>query len=363
MLRVTVEAMAAALGGVQSLHTEPFDTAARPATEFSRRIARNVQIILREEAYLTSTADPAAGSYYLEHLTHSIAESAWKLFREFEEQGGFISVLRSGVLQDTIEAAAERKRAAVSRRKEKLVGTNQYPNVSEQLLPREENGNERGRPSAKPVQGDDREVARRLTETDGRTHTCEHLATAFAEGARILHAEKALDPGEPEPERVRPLRPFRAAERFERLRERVEGCTPRPAVFLATFGPAFWRRARATFASGFYGAAGFDIIDNPGFSDMEAAAVAAHASGAVIIVACSDDESYPVEVPVLTEALRRLGSTALVVVAGRPGEQEQQLLDAGVRSFIHVGSDLGAELEATATALNIDISEEGGQNA
>ena len=133
MLRTQTEAMSAILGGTDSLTVEPFDIVFRQPDEFSERIARNQQLILKEESYFDKVADPAAGSYYIEKLTEMIAESAWKLFVEIEEQGGFLSALRSGFIQKKLAGSAGRKRADIAERKSFILGTNQFPNAADTL--------------------------------------------------------------------------------------------------------------------------------------------------------------------------------------------------------------------------------------
>jgi methylmalonyl-CoA mutase len=106
MLRTQTEAMSAILGGTDSLTVEPYDTVFRKPDEFSERIARNQQLILKEEAYLDKVADPAGGSYYIENLTILIAENAWKLFLEIEDHGGFLSSLKSGFIREKLQESA-----------------------------------------------------------------------------------------------------------------------------------------------------------------------------------------------------------------------------------------------------------------
>ena len=131
MLRTQTEAMSAILGGTDSLTVEPFDIAFRQPDEFSERIARNQQLILKEEAYFDKVADPGAGSYYIENLTNLIADSAWKLFLEIEDQGGFLSSLKSGIIQKKLSEAAGKRKADILSGKEVLLGTNKFPDINE----------------------------------------------------------------------------------------------------------------------------------------------------------------------------------------------------------------------------------------
>jgi len=131
MLRTQTEAMSAILGGTDSLTVEPFDTAFIHPDEFSERIARNQQLILKEEAYFDKVADPSGGSYYIETLTNLIAENAWKLFLEIEDQGGFLSSLKSGWIQRKLSESASGRKLDIASGKEILLGTNRFPDINE----------------------------------------------------------------------------------------------------------------------------------------------------------------------------------------------------------------------------------------
>lgn len=133
LLRTQTEAMAAVLGGTDSLTVEPFDTIFSEPDEFSERIARNQQLILKEESYFDKVADPSAGSYYIENLTHILADNAWKLFLEVEERGGFLKSLKNGFIQEEIRKSAEKRNDDILKRKIVFLGTNRYPDQSEML--------------------------------------------------------------------------------------------------------------------------------------------------------------------------------------------------------------------------------------
>ncbi len=134
MLRTQTEAMSAILGGTDSLTVEPFDTVFRKPDEFSERIARNQQLILKEEAYFEKVADPAAGSYYIENLTSLIAGNTWKLFLEIEDQGGFLSAILSCYIQNKLSESAVLKKADFETGKVKLLGSNLFPDLNEMTL-------------------------------------------------------------------------------------------------------------------------------------------------------------------------------------------------------------------------------------
>jgi methylmalonyl-CoA mutase len=288
MLRTQTESMSAILGGTGSLTVEPFDTVFRQPDEFSERIARNQQLILREESYFDKVADPAAGSYYIEKLTEIIAENAWKLFVEIEEKGGFLAALRAGYIQLKLEESAGRKRADLAFRKTSILGTNQYPNVAEKLS---------------------------SSFDPGRS---------FRE--RIPAADKVVEP----------ITIFRGSEEYERIRLAVGKAKKQPVVFLFTIGNPVMRKARAHFACSFFGCAGYRVIDNQGFSTVEDGVKPALASQADIVVICSSDEEYTVFAP---DIFSRTEGKAIVVIAGNPASSDE-LKAKGLDIFIHLKSNV-----------------------
>ncbi|HOK47525.1 MAG TPA: acyl-CoA mutase large subunit family protein, partial [Bryobacteraceae bacterium] len=214
IVRSTTEALAAVLGGCDSLETPPFDECFRYPDDFSRRLARNTQIIMKKEAWLDRVADPAGGSYYVEALTDSLARAAWKLMQEVEKSGGFSENWKRGSIQAEIEKSRKAKEDAVAHRRTAIIGTNQHPDPHERMLDRIER---------KP--------------------------------------EDAISP--------------RAAEVFERLRLRTERHAARggrvPFFLLAEFGDLKMRRARSQFAAGFFECAGFKT-ETASFANAEEAA-------------------------------------------------------------------------------------------
>ncbi len=301
LLRTQTEAMSAILGGTDSLTVEPYDTIFRKSDEFSERIARNQQLILKEESYFDKVADPAAGSYYIENLTHLIADSAWKLFLETEANGGFLESLKKGFIQGKIKESADRRRTDIAKRKIIFLGTSLYP-VHDELIP----------------QGAD----------------TEELFREHKPGENII---------------VEPLKLFRGPEVFERLRLAVEKADRRPVVFLFTVGNHVMRRARAQFSSNFLGCAGYRIIDNPGFETIEEGIKDALDSKAEIVVICSSDEEYEKIAP---EVYKRLKDKAMVVIAGTPPCIDK-LKSQGLENFISVRSDVINTLSFFNTRLGI----------
>lgn len=285
LLRSMTETMSAALAGVDSIETLPFDLQFKNPDEFSERIARNQQLLLREESHLDKVIDPAGGSYYVETLTASIAEQAWKVFNEVEDKGGFLAELENGEIQKAVNESNVKRHTDVARRKEILLGTNQYPNFNEMALGK-------------------------LQKTG-----C-----------------KCCCGNEPQDGAVDYINFDRAASQFEQLRLDTERSGKRPKVFMLTIGNLAMRLARAQFSANFFGCAGYEIIDNIGFETVKEGVDAALAKGADIVVLCSSDDEYAQYAP---EAFKELDGRALFVVAGAPACMDE-LKGQGIEDFIHV---------------------------
>ena len=287
LLRSMTETMSAALAGVNSIETLPFDLQYKNPDEFSERIARNQQHLLRDESHLNKVVDPAGGSYYIEVLTASIAKEAWKNFNEVEDNGGFLAMLQKGDIQAKVNESGIKRHLDVARRKEILLGTNQYPNFNEMALDK-------------------------LQKTEGCGCGC---------GC-----------AKPEDGAVEYLNFDRAASQFEHLRLDTEKAANRPKVFMLTIGNLAMRLARAQFASNFFGCAGYEIIDNIGFDTIKEGVDAAMEKGADVVVLCSSDDEYAALAP---EAKKELGDRAILVVAGAPACMDE-LKAQGIEDFIHV---------------------------
>lgn len=286
LLRSQTEAMSAALAGVDSITSVPFDTPYKTPDDFSERIARNQQFLLKEESHLDKVVDPAGGSYYVEHLTVAIGEQAWKLFLDVEDRGGFLKLCNDGEIQKAVNESNAKRHTDVARRKEILLGTNQYPNINETAASKIENG-------------------------------------AGGCGCGCGHSHEESEGG---------LRKERAASDFEALRLATEASPKRPKVFMLTIGNLAMRLARAQFSTNFFGCAGYEIIDNLGFDTVEAGVDAALEKGADVVVLCSSDDEYAELAPA---AFKYLDGRAEFVVAGAPACMEA-LQAEGIKDFVHV---------------------------
>ena len=281
MLRGTTEAMSAAIGGVYSLEVTPFDASFENPTEFSKRIARNVELLLKHESHFDQVVDPAGGSYYIENLTQSIAAEAWKLFLEIEEKGGYTEAYKAGFIAERIKASAAAKDKNIATRRQILLGANQYPN---------------------------------FTEVAGKEITAESVTRKQAEGNVLV--------------------PYRGAMAFEEMRLHVDRSGKEPKAFMLTCGNLGMARARSQFSCNFFACAGIKVIDNTYFKSIEEGVKAALESKAQIVVVCASDDDYAEAAPKIKELL---GGKAILVVAGAPAcapELEAQ----GITNFINVKS-------------------------
>jgi methylmalonyl-CoA mutase len=294
MLRTTTEAMSAILGGVDSLTVEPYDKYFKQTSDFSERIARNQQLVLKEEAYFDKIIDPSAGSYYIENLTDSIIEAAWKLFLEIEDKGGYIEAFKQNFIQNEIEKTAQKRDMNIATRREILLGLNQYPNFNEKIL-----------------QNVDLEV--------------------FNQEIKV-ETENLLG---------KPLKLYRGAKAFELLRLATEKMSKRPIVFMLTIGNPGMRKARATFSCNFFACAGFEVVDTNGFETIEEGVKSAMEAKSEIVVICSSDEEYAEFAP---KAFDLLKGKTVFVVAGAPANIEE-LKSKGIENFISVKSNLLEELK------------------
>jgi methylmalonyl-CoA mutase len=306
LLRQTVAVFAAGVAGANAVTVLPFTQAIGLPDAFARRIARNTQLVLLEESNLAKVADPSAGSGGLETLTDELCSAAWSLFQAIESEGGLSSALVSGFVQKKVAETRAARDKAVARRKEAVTGTSEFPDVKE---------------------------------------------------APVAVLKPAPAPQAPAGGKVEPLRPARVSEPFEALRDAADAASVRPQVFLAALGPIAAFTARAMFAKNLFEAGGIAAAANDGFAkdgstDLAAMAAAFKASGAGIACLCSTDEIYAAEGEKAATALLAAGAKR-VYMAGRPGDLEPALKQAGVGGFVFVGCDVLATLREAHAILGI----------
>jgi methylmalonyl-CoA mutase len=290
LLRDTTEAMAAILGGCNSLTVEPYDVFYKNSQPFLKRIARNVSSIIKEESYLDKVVDPMAGSYYLSNLINELASTSWTIFQEVENAGGFVEAFKSGFIQSKIKSVREAKRNKIAGRRDVVVGTNQYPNIRESVDP------------------------------------------------------KNVTVDQPPAGGVEILVPERATKEFEDLRlstEKYANDTGRkPTVFLLEYGiNATMRKARAAFSMGFFGTAGFNIVEDTYSPDLAAALEKVRKTDADIVVLCGADDDYMAIGEEFANQFKSTANGKQLVLAGYPADYIDKLKAAGFDEFIHIRSN------------------------
>ncbi|WP_338448243.1 methylmalonyl-CoA mutase family protein [Niallia oryzisoli] len=351
ILRGTSEAFAAIIGGVDSLHVSPFDEAIRPADEFSRRIARNTQIILEKEAHLSKVADISGGSWYVESLTDALAKKAWIEFQYIESAGGMFKTLNSGYVQAEIKDISDKRLNNIGLRKDKFVGTNMYSNLSEQKL----SENKEDRQYVYQTRCVEIGNNRRSNDRSNKEAMLNKLRIskggivplslqAIQGGATLSEWIQAISQTDEISPTIQALNIHRGAEHFEALRVKAEIYKERngsyPKVFLANMGPLSQHKPRADFSIGFFEVGGFEVISNNGFETVDQAVQAALTSGTSIVVICSNDAAYPEIVPQLAQKLKQENPDIILFVAGLPNpEQAEQFKQAGVDEFVHMQSN------------------------
>ncbi|MDR7223622.1 methylmalonyl-CoA mutase [Aminobacter aminovorans] len=372
IVRTAFEAMSAALGGTQSLHTNSFDEAIALPTEFSARIARNTQLILQHETGVTKVVDPLAGSYYVEALTNDLAEKAWALIEEVEAMGGMTKAVASGLPKRMIEEAATRRQAAVDKGDEVIVGVNKYRLEQEDHLDILEIDNSAVRLSQitrierTRRQRDPKRVAETLAalEQVARSGEGNILAAAVdASRARATVGEisdamrRAFGDHAAVPEVVENVygKAYDDEPEFQTLVSRLEqfagSLGEKPRVMVAKLGQDGHDRGAKIIASAF-GDIGFEVIAGPLFQTPGEAADTAIASRVHVVGMSSLAAGHKTLAPQLVAALRAKGAEDIIVVVGGviPRQDYQYLLDHGVSAVFGPGTNV---LDAARAVLDL----------
>lgn len=352
MLRNTTQTFSSVVGGVNTYENAPFDEMIRKGDEFSRRIARNLHVMLQEEFGMLRPIDAAGGSWAVESLTKEIAEKIWTEFQKIEGMGGITAALKEGYPQKTIAAVLEQRFKNLDYRKDRAVGVNMYPNMTEEPLdPRPEDTEKLKKLRVAAVEAFRGDIdTEYLKEKLAGVDTVEKAEDAFAAGATVAEvaAARGATAGDVT---VEPIAVHHWTERYEALRFDTERYIKETGknieVFLANMGPIPQHKARADFSTSFLQVGEFNVHLNDGFQDGEdgtaiekcvKAAAAEHYDVAVI---CSTDATYPEIVPALAPELKKVlpeGAT-LFLAGAAPKDLEEQYRAAGVDDFISVSAN------------------------
>lgn len=375
VMRTTIEAMAAMLGGTQSLHTNALDEAIALPTDFSARIARNTQIVIQEETGMTKVVDPLGGSYYVEALTQELVDKAQEIIDRVEAEGGMAKAVAAGWPKAMIETAAAARQARVDRGDDVIVGVNKYRLQDEDLLETLEVDN------AKVREG---QIARiKKTKAERDEATCQAALAALRDGAakpssiennllalaveaararatlgEISSAmEESFDRYGTQPTPVKGVyaAPYEGDARWAQVLDGVEAVTRRlgrkPKLLVAKMGQDGHDRGANVIASAF-GDMGFDIVSGPLFQTPDETVVLALDSGVDVVGASSLAAGHKTLIPELIHKLKEAGRGDIKVIAGGviPPQDYQFLRDAGVQGIYGPGSNV---VECAADVLRL----------
>lgn len=346
LLRTTTEAFSAVVGGCDSLHIGPFDEVLRGSSDFSRRIAFNMHDILAEECDMRRVIDPAGGAWAVESLTDEMAKSTWKIFQDIEAEGGILKVLESGKFQRQVKSVRDQRLTNIQCRRDVIVGTNAYPNASEQLLPATDIDYRsiRRQLAAEVAACKNRRDNTILFTSMDERHAdigiarIRSMINSASKGATLAELQACAGLGTLL-HKATPIPRQRAASEFEELRlaaTRLEQAGRPPVIHQLNMGPSRRYRIRADWTSAFFQAGGFRMLNDRDFASVEAATDALQQSGARIAVITSDDETYGQVVGQLASRIRESCNPVSVYVAGVPGEHEAAWRSAGVDGFVNV---------------------------
>ncbi|EYR84012.1 methylmalonyl-CoA mutase [Shinella sp. 838] len=372
VIRTAYEALSAALGGTQSLHTNALDEAIALPTEFSARIARNTQLILQNETGVTKVVDPLAGSYYVESLTNELAEKAWALIEDVEAMGGMTKAVDAGLPKRLIEEAATRRQAAVDKGEEVIVGVNRFRLEDEAPIDTLEIDNTAVRSSqikrleAIRRRRDSAAVTAALARLEEVARTGEgnildaavDCARARATVGEISDAMRAVFGNHvAEPKVVRNIygKAYEGEPELSVLTERLDGVATKlgrkPRVMVAKLGQDGHDRGAKVIASAFSDL-GFDVLAGPLFQTPEEAAAMAAAKEVDVIGVSSLAAGHKTLMPQLAEALKTTGGEDIIVVCGGviPRQDYSYLMDNGVAAVFGPGTNV---LDAARTVLDL----------
>ncbi|HIU64695.1 MAG TPA: methylmalonyl-CoA mutase, partial [Candidatus Avacidaminococcus intestinavium] len=354
LLRAATQSFSAVVGGINGMFVKPFDHVIRPSDTFSRRIARNIQIMFQHEFNFLQPVDPAGGSWYIEPLTAEFTEKAWAKFQEMETNTNIIELLQAGTVQAKVNEVLESRFKNLASRKDRAVGNNMYPNMTEELLEVPEIdcaslAKERTVALEQQKANRDNAVVSELLQKIKTAAGIEGgllvelASTAMASGATMGEIAAALADGS-QGISIEPIKKHRWTERFEEMRRRTEKFEAETGqnvkIFLANMGPIPQHKARAEFVTSFMQVAKFEVLGNDGFPTVEEAVKAALESNANVTIVCSTDATYPELAPAVTKMIKEQRPEMKVFLAGAPSKELKEICDAaGMDDYISVRSN------------------------
>ncbi len=375
VMRTTIEAMAAMLGGTQSLHTNALDEAIALPTDFSARIARNTQIVIQEETGMCNVVDPLGGSYYIEALTQQLVDAAQEIIDRVEAEGGMARAVAAGWPKAMIETAAAARQARVDRGEDVIVGVNKYRLANEDLLETLEVDNSKvreaqiariNRVKAQRDESQCQAALQALRDAAAGPQTIENNLLAHAVEAARARAtlgeisaamEDSFDRYGTQPTPVKGVygAPYEDDSRWKQVLDGVQAVERRlgrkPKLLVAKMGQDGHDRGANIIASAF-GDMGFDVVSGPLFQTPEETVVLALDTGVDVVGASSLAAGHKTLIPELIQRLREKGRSDIKVIAGGviPPQDYDFLRDAGVQGIYGPGSNV---VECAADVLRL----------
>ncbi len=313
ILRSSIECLATILVNADSIDVGNFDFAYGYPSEFSRRVSRNIQLVLQHEAHILDTIDPVAGSYYLENITNELAHKTWSAFQGIQSQGGFLELIRNGIVQKEIANSYAKQDSTFQSRKQILLGTNKYPLLKEK----------------KP--------------TD-----CEPFVLTTLEDNKLTQKSFGIEK----------IYLKRFASNFESLRLNAENYLKQngnyPSIVLLNFGELNEWKPRNDFSSDFLQVGGFEIISSPVMTDKVTAIefLNTHATNNIVCI-CSSDIRYEELIPELVPLIKKNHPLTYTILAGYPEDKVEEYKSVGVDCFIHIKANVYYTLKEIQKINNI----------
>jgi methylmalonyl-CoA mutase len=371
VMRTTIEAMAAMLGGTQSLHTNALDEAIALPTDFSARIARNTQIVIQEETGMTKVVDPLGGSYYVEALTQELVDKAWEIIERVEAEGGMAKAVAAGWPKAMIEEAAAATAARIDRGEQVIVGVNKYRKAGEDPIDILDVDNHAVRDAQiariKRVKAERDEAACRAAlealrmGAEGDANLLALAVDCARARATLGEISSAMEAGfgryatQPTPVKGIYGGAYADDNRWERLKDGVNSVERRlgrkPRMLVAKMGQDGHDRG-ANLVSSAFGDLGFDVVPGPLFQTPAEAADLAIEKDVDVVGASSLAAGHKTLIPELIAALKDAGRADIKVVAGGviPAQDYEYLREAGVQTIFGPGTNL---VEAAGEVLKL----------
>jgi methylmalonyl-CoA mutase len=366
ILRTATESFSGVIGGVDSLDVIPFDDKVKHSDEFSRRIARNQQIILKEETHLDKVIDPSGGCYYIETLTAQLAEKAWEKMQFIEEQGGMFYCISQRMIRIEVDMKAVERINNVNKRNDVFIGINMFANPLEQPLEQPESNChcelQAFFDEVEDIEQSDRPgLVEALFNLDYHLKAMDivdFLAEAILKQATLEEVHFKLYSEDNHKETLTPaLEEQYATMNIEDLRASITKFQQQSelvlSVFLANIGPITQHKARADFAQGFLQVGGFYVANNDGYASVKEATEAALFSKAHAVCICSTDDTYPELVPALISEIKAQKPDMIFILAGYPENMVETYKSQGIDIFIHIRANIYETLRDLAKKMGV----------